>query len=304
MARKRNVLFLCTHNSSRSQMAEAFLRKYAGDRFNAYSAGLDPTEIHPMARQVMREVGLDLEGQYAKGVQTYLGRLLVSHLIIVCETANRRCPHTWPGLEIQERLFWPFDDPVEAEGSEEERLRKFRQVRDQIEQRIKSWLKEIDAHGDEPNHKREERLKILFLCTHNSCRSQMAEGWAQHLLRDQFESYSAGIDPTRVDPYAVRVMAEAGVDISSQRATSISEIQDVDFDYVVTVCDQAREQCPYFPARVGAIHVSFDDPPALAGRAKDEQETLAIYRRVRDEIKRFIEELPRLLEAKSSRTSL
>ncbi len=132
----------------------------------------------------------------------------------------------------------------------------------------------------------------------------MAEGWARHLLKDQVESFSAGIDPTRVDPRAVQVMAEAGVDISSHHAKSISEIQDIDFDYVVTVCDQAREQCPYFPARVAVIHADFDDPPALAGRAKDEQETLAIYRRVRDEIKRFIEELPRLLEAKSSRTSL
>ncbi len=153
------------------------------------------------------------------------------------------------------------------------------------------------------NHKRQERLKILFLCTHNSCRSQMAEGWAQHLLKDQFEFYSAGIDPTRVDPRAVQVMAEAGVDISSHRAKSISEIQDIDFDYVVTVCDQAREQCPYFPARVRVIHVGFDDPPALAGRAKDEQEVLAIYRRVRDEIRRFVEELPHVLEAKGSRTS-
>jgi arsenate reductase len=159
MERKRNVLFLCTHNSSRSQMAEAFLRKYAGDRFNAYSAGLDPTELHPMTRQVMREVGLDLEGQYAKGVQTYLGKLWVSHLVVVCETANRRCPHAWPGLEIQERLFWPFDDPVEAEGSEEERLGKFRQVRDQIEQRIRSWLKDSGAPNDEPPSEREERRK-------------------------------------------------------------------------------------------------------------------------------------------------
>ncbi len=153
MAPKRNVLFLCTHNSSRSQMAEAFLRKYAGDRFNAYSAGLDPTEIHPMTRQVMREVGLDLNGQHAKGVQTYLGKLLVSYLIIVCETANRRCPYTWPGSEIQKRLSWPFEDPVAAEGSEQERLRKFRQVRDQIEERIKSWLKDISEHEDEPDHK-------------------------------------------------------------------------------------------------------------------------------------------------------
>jgi arsenate reductase len=154
MAQKRNVLFLCTHNSSRSQMAEAFLRKYAGDRFNVYSAGLEPTEIHPMTRQVMHEIGLDLDDHYAKGVRTYLGRLLVSYLIIVCETANSRCPHTWPGLEIRKRLFWPFDDPAAAEGTEEERLQEFRRVRDQMEQRIKLWLKDIREHEEELNRKR------------------------------------------------------------------------------------------------------------------------------------------------------
>lgn len=144
----------------------------------------------------------------------------------------------------------------------------------------------------------ERKRSVLFLCTHNSCRSQMAEGWARHLLKGQFESYSAGSDPTRVDPRAVQVMAEVGVDISSHRAKSISDIQDIDFDYVVTVCNEAREQCPYFPARVRAIHAGFDDPPALAGQARNEQEVLAIYRRVRDEIKRFIEGLPHLLEAR------
>jgi len=131
----------------------------------------------------------------------------------------------------------------------------------------------------------------------------MAQGWVHHLHADRFEPYSAGIDPTRVDPYAVKVMAEAGVDISSARAKSISEIQDVSFDYVVTVCDEAREQCPYFPARVRMIHAGFDDPPALAEEAAgDDQAILAIYRRVRDEIRRFVEELPQMLEAKGSQS--
>jgi arsenate reductase len=151
MERKRNVLFLCTHNSSRSQMAEAFLRKYAGDQFNVYSAGLEPTEIHPMTRQVMAEVDLNLEGQSAKGVQTYLGKLFVSHLIIVCEAANSRCPYSWPG--VYERLFWPFEDPDAVQGSQEERLAKFRQVRDQIEERIKLWLKEVSQYTEADIHR-------------------------------------------------------------------------------------------------------------------------------------------------------
>jgi arsenate reductase len=150
MERKRNVLFLCTHNSARSQMAEAFLRKYAGDRFNAYSAGLEPTEIDPMTREVMREVGLDLEGQYAKGVETYLAKLLISHLVIVCDRAEKECPHSWPG--IQERLFWSFEDRVGTEGSREERLHAFRQVRDRIEQRIESWLEETSRQAGADIH--------------------------------------------------------------------------------------------------------------------------------------------------------
>ncbi|HNS23090.1 MAG TPA: arsenate reductase ArsC [Sedimentisphaerales bacterium] len=143
MPQKSNVLFLCTHNSARSQMAEAFLRKYGGDEFNGYSAGLEPTEIDPMVREVMQEVGVEMKGQHAKGVQAYLGRLLVQHLIIVCEQANRNCPRTWPGLEIEERLFWPIDDPAAVRGSHERRLQAFRQARDQIEERVKSWLQDI-----------------------------------------------------------------------------------------------------------------------------------------------------------------
>lgn len=147
MKRKRNVLFLCTHNSVRSQMAEAFLRKYGDDRFNAYSAGLEPTEIDPMTTEVMREVGLDLEGRHAKSVKTYLGKLPVHYLIIVCGKANRDCPRTWPGLEIEERLFWPFDDPAEAQGSREEKLQTFRRVRDQVERQVKSWVEEVSRKG-------------------------------------------------------------------------------------------------------------------------------------------------------------
>jgi len=149
-------------------------------------------------------------------------------------------------------------------------------------------------------NEREKRLKILFLCTHNSCRSQMAEGWMRHLHADRFEPYSAGIDPTRVDSYAVKVMAEAGVDISLNRAKSISEVQDIGFDYVVTVCNEAHEQCPYFPARIRTIHAGFDAPPALAREQDDEQAVLAIYRRVRDEIRCFVEGLPQTLGTKGS----
>ena len=137
-----------------------------------------------------------------------------------------------------------------------------------------------------------QKLKVLFLCTGNSCRSQMAEGWARHLKGDVIEPYSAGIEPHGLDPRAVRVMAEAGVDISGHRSKHVEELKDVQFDYVVTVCDQAHESCPLFPGRTKVIHVGFDDPPRLAQDSKNEQEALGHYRRVRDEIRRFVESLP------------
>jgi arsenate reductase len=142
------------------------------------------------------------------------------------------------------------------------------------------------------------KLKILFLCTGNSCRSQMAEGWARHLRGGVLEPYSAGIEPHKLDPRAVQVMAEVGVDISGQRSKHVDELRDVPFDYVVTVCDHAHESCPRFPGRTTVVHVGFDDPPRLAHHAKTEDEALRHYRRVRDEIRAFVENLPGVLESK------
>ena len=138
----------------------------------------------------------------------------------------------------------------------------------------------------------EQRLKILFLCTGNSCRSQMAEGWARHLKGDVIEAFSAGIETHGLNPNAVKVMAEAGVDISGQRSKHVDELKDLAFDYVVTVCDHAHAACPLFPGKTKIMHVGFDDPPRLARGAKTEEEALKHYRRVRDEIRVFVEALP------------
>jgi arsenate reductase len=135
-------------------------------------------------------------------------------------------------------------------------------------------------------------LKILFLCTGNSCRSQMAEGWTRYLKAAQIEPYSAGIEVHGLNADAVRVMAEAGVDISRQRSKHLDNLRGVEFDYVVTVCDHAHEHCPLFPGKAKMVHVAFDDPPRLAAGAKSEDERLAHYRRVRDEIRSFVEGLP------------
>jgi len=138
----------------------------------------------------------------------------------------------------------------------------------------------------------EKRLKVLFLCTGNSCRSQMAEGWARALKSGEIDPHSAGTAPKGVDPLAVRVMAEAGVDISHQTSKSLESFMGVRFDYVITLCDDANEACPFFPGAAKTVHVGFDDPPALARGAATEEERLAIYRRVRGEIKAFIEKMP------------
>jgi len=138
-------------------------------------------------------------------------------------------------------------------------------------------------------------MKILFLCTGNSCRSQMAEGWARHLKGDALEPYSAGIEKHGMNPHAVKVMGEAGVDISKHHSKMLDELAGVTFDYVVTVCGHANEHCPVFPGKTKVIHVGFEDPPKLTKNMDDGEAKLAVYRRVRDEIRRFVETLPAAL---------
>lgn len=137
---KPRVLFLCTQNSARSQMAEAFLRVHAGNNFEVYSAGLEPSQLNPLAIKVMNEKGISMEGHYSKPLSVYLGKLHFSYLITVCARAEARCP-IFPGMGT--RLAWPFEDPAETQENEEKQLDKFRQVRDAIELKIKSWLTEL-----------------------------------------------------------------------------------------------------------------------------------------------------------------
>lgn len=135
---KPSVLFLCAHNAARSQMAEALLRKHASDRFDVMSAGLEPTTIHPLTLRVLNEIGVNVSGHRAKGLDGMLGKTTFQIAIIVCERTQKNCPHIYP-FALQ-RLYWPFEDPAAAQGTEAEQLRKFRDVRDQIEARILDWL--------------------------------------------------------------------------------------------------------------------------------------------------------------------
>ncbi len=139
-------------------------------------------------------------------------------------------------------------------------------------------------------------IKVLFLCTGNSCRSQMAEGLCQHFLAEIIEPFSAGIEQHGLNPLAVKVMQEIGIDISSHTSKTTAELNIQTFDYVITVCSHAHEHCPVFPALKKLIHCAFEDPPALAKHAKTETEALVYYRKVRDEIKEFVVyKLPNLL---------
>ncbi|MCG8617287.1 MAG: arsenate reductase ArsC [Desulfobacterales bacterium] len=141
-----------------------------------------------------------------------------------------------------------------------------------------------------------DKLKVLFLCTGNSCRSQMAEGWTRQLKGEIIDVFSAGIETHGLNPNAVKVMAEAGVDISGQTSQLMDEFRDTELDAVITVCGHAHETCPYFPPRCKVLHVGFDDPPKLAAEAAaagaDKEGQLDCYRKVRDEIRAFVEKMP------------
>jgi arsenate reductase len=139
--KKTRVLFLSTANAARSQIAEAALRKYGGENFESYSAGLEPTEINADVRKVMEEAGVSLEGQYAKDVREYMGKVHFGYLITVCEDAERNCPSTFPGMG--QRLHWSFDSLGVTDGTPEEHLAKSRRVRDEIEARVQTWITEM-----------------------------------------------------------------------------------------------------------------------------------------------------------------
>ena len=156
---KTRVLFLCTQNSARSQIAEAFLREYGGEQFEAYSAGCDASDaIHPYTVQVMEESGIDIQKQYPKNLREYMGRMHFGYVITVCSRAERECPRVFPGMG--HKLTWLFDDPRAADVSEDEQLEKFREVRDQIERKILYWLDHQDEQLAKLREKRERERQL------------------------------------------------------------------------------------------------------------------------------------------------
>ena len=137
---KEKILFLCTGNSARSQMAEASMRKHGGYQYDVYSAGTEPKDINPYTKRVMEEAGMSLSGQYSKHVREYMGKIHFAYVITLCDAAEKSCPAIFPGMG--QRLHWSFEDPAAFVGSDDEKLAKFREVRDRIERQIKEWLEE------------------------------------------------------------------------------------------------------------------------------------------------------------------
>ena len=300
LLRPLRVLFLCTNNSARSQLAEGILRRMGGEQVEVYSAGSEPTSLDPDALVVMRELGIDPTPHAAKSLTTFLGQQF-DYIITVCDRAAEECP-VFPGAGQQ--LRWGFADPSVAQGTEEERLQAFRHTRDLILVRLQQWLSE---QGAPPANQevaaalprfasptpalpgataQTTRLpsfapptRVLILCTGNSARSQMAEAWLRYMGGSAYEVCSAGTHPTVVNPLAIQVMAERNIDISQARSKSVTVFLDHPFDYVITVCDQAAEQCPIFPGKGERLHWSFPDPAAVTG---SDAERLQAFRDVRD----------------------
>lgn len=148
-----------------------------------------------------------------------------------------------------------------------------------------------------------KKQKVLFICSGNACRSQMAEAWAKHFHQDEIDAYSAGTEPVSVNKKAVEVMKETGIDISGQRSKNLIWLSDIKFDFVVTVCREMSSVLPVMNGSPKVIQYTFDDPPRLAAAARSEDEVLYHYRRVRDEIRDFVLRLPSLLKEKSLKPS-
>lgn len=296
----QRVLFLCTHNSARSQMAQGLLNWLAPEEYTAFSAGTQPSHLNPFAVKVMAELGINILPQGVHELNDYVGQPF-DLVVTVCDQAAEVCP-VFPGATRQ--LHWGFADPSVVRGSEDERLRPFRHTRDLIMVRLQQWLAEqgklpaaeaaltSSVPGDPlahssladtarlaPTMKVAPPSRVLILCTGNSARSQMAEAWLRYLGGSAYAVNSAGTNPTIVNPLAIQVMAERSVDISQARSKSVTEFLDEPFDYVITVCDNAAEHCPVFPGRAVRLHWSFPDPAAVPGSDADQ---LQAFRNVRD----------------------
>lgn len=301
------VLFLCTHNSARSQMAEGLLRHLGGPGIEVFSAGNQPATVHPHAIRAMAELGIDISSQRSKHVDEFLGQSF-DLVITVCDRVRENCP-VFP--DDPEHVHWSIPDPLAADADTDGTLPEqvpvtegalpmpapvdayplFATVARELRTRVTYLLLAQQNRGEKAprsSHSDRQRqgakAKVLFLCTGNSARSQMAEAFMRKYAGDRYEIHSAGLNPKGMNPYTIRVMAEVGLDLSAQWSKDVSEyLGRTNFAYLFTVCARGEADCPTSFLNSGGERIEWDfaDPVAFAGT---DEEKLAQFRVIRDQI--------------------
>lgn len=276
------VLFLSRDDQALSQMAAALLRRIGGDRFVVSSAATDApaATIHPLVNRVLAERGIEVSDAPQSMAELRGQRF---DLLITTDAEPSATILATDGRQV----FWKMSDPDQVAGAEDAQLRAFRSAMNELETRVRRL---VNADLDrEALYAAGEPLRVLILCTANSARSQIAEAWFRVLGRGAAEVVSAGIKPAaQVHPMAVQVMAERGINISAQRPKAVADLVGY-YDYVFTVCEAARDECPSFPSTTARLHWSYPDPAVVT----DPAERLTAFRTVRDgleqQVRGFVE---------------
>ena len=286
------VLFLCTHNSARSQMAEGLLRHLGGAAVAAFSAGNEPSSVHPYAIRALVELGIDMHDQRSKHLDEFRGQTF-DLVITVCDRVRENCP-IFPG--DPEQIHWSIPDPLAKDG--EDNYAQFTAIAQDLRTRITYLLLTLHNKAEtQPRAGRSEgremekqstKRKVLFLCTGNSARSQMAEAFMKKYAGDHYEVHSAGLEPKGMNPYTLRVMAEVGLDLSGQSSKDVRHyLGYTNFAYLFTVCARGEVDCPTSFLNSGGERIEwvFEDPAAFTGT---DEAKLAKFRTIRDQIEQRI----------------
>lgn len=284
------VLFLCTHNSARSQMAEGLLRHLGGEGIEVSSAGNQPAAVHPLAVQAMAETGIDISGQRAKHLDEFAGQTF-DLVITVCDRVRENCP-LFPG--DPEQIHWSIPDPLAGENASPAAYQRFATIAQELRTRVTYLLltqRERMTKAPLSMQAAPTKAKVLFLCTGNAARSQMAEAWLKHYGGQRYEVHSAGFAPKgAIHPLTLAVMAERGLDLADQRCKDVTEyLGRTNFHYLITVCGRDEADCPTAFLNSGGERLEWDfaDPVAFVGSA---EETIATFRRVRNQIETQIQQ--------------
>ncbi len=288
MQPRLRVLFLCTHNSARSQMAEGLLRHLGGPGVEVFSAGNQPSVVHPHAIRAMAEIGIDIRMQRSKHLDELRGQSF-DMIITVCDRVREQCP-IFPG--DPECIHWSITDPITSAGTDD--YPQFVTIAQELRTRITYLLLTLNkknSHSARPGqsgHRDQEiratKSHVLFLCTNNAARSQMAEALMKKYASNRYAVYSAGLAPTAIDPYTIRVMKEIGLDLSEQRSKDVRDyLGHRHFDYVFTVCARNETDCPPALLESGGKQIEwyFEDPVAFDGT---DEAKLTKFREIRDKI--------------------